>query len=248
MIAAGGCAAAAAAPPHASRPCRPRSPRRASSSSARAGSAARRRRPGPAAAHAEPDPAPAPRHDSHDAAAPARTSRPGPAATRPRRGHRSPPRSRWRSRARGRRPSSALAGTRVERLEDPLELPGADPGPWSTTRRSPPPRRRDSHMDRVVRRGELERVLEQVDEHPLDLRGVDTHERRLVTGHDLDPSAPGRPRRAPPRPARRPSTARAPARRRRPGAGRGRAGSRPADSADRLDGDRVEELARGRRR
>ncbi len=88
------------------------------------------------------------------------------------------------------------------------------------------PRRAHADVHRLVRRREPQRVLEQVDEHALDLNGVDAHGRELRPRRD-DHALRRRPaRRAPARRARRRSRAPAATRRRRPGAARGRGGCR----------------------
>ena len=115
----------------------------------------------------------------------------------------------------------------VERLEDPLELGPGSPGPWSTTRTIA------SFRVAVMRtcttaagRRELDRVLDQVGDRPLDLAAVDVDDRRLAA--DLDPI-----RRAEGVDGLADEVVEVPRlefrrRLRRPPAGRGRVGRRPA--------------------
>jgi len=51
--------------------------------------------------------------------------------------------------------------------------------------------RRHAHVDGLPGRGELERVLEQVDEHALQLDRVDLHHRGVVGEGELDPARLG---------------------------------------------------------
>ena len=99
-----------------------------------------------------------------------------------RRGRRSPRRSRARSRARGPAPRRvAAARAALERLEDPLALVGRHARAVVDHAHERLRRRRgDLDAHRLARRRVLERVLEQVDEHALDLVGVDADGRRLV--------------------------------------------------------------------
>ena len=208
------------APPRPCRRSRRRSRRRAGSSAARAGSAARRRRRGRAAAHAR-TAAGAPR-----AAARGRGGRPR-GRPAPRAGRRSPRRSRARS-TRPRPEPTWPALPRRNGWKSASRSSAGRPGPRSTTwrRSSVAPDSARTTTPRARRRV-VERVVDQVREHPLDLRGVDLDRRRLRP--DLEPHAGGI--RAEPgerlaRRARPRATARGAARRRRPRAARGRAAAR----------------------
>ena len=197
-------------------------------------------------AHASAPPAPRRR------AARARTSRPGPAATRPRRGRRSPRRSRARSRARGRRRGRAVRAPRWNGSKIRSQLrPRARPGPWSIDAHEHLLPASPSTCTRTgsARRRELERVLEQVHEHALDLLRVDAHRRRVV-GQRRPRRARRRrrARRAPARRGRRPARPRARAAPRRP-ASRERSSRLPTRRSRRSASARiVSSSSRGRRR
>ena len=121
------------------------------------------------------------------------------------------------------------AGSTLERLEDPLEVLPASPGPRSLTRRRPRRRAHRTTLDGVGRRGEAKRVLEHVNQHALELRGVHEHRRHRLVERDGDAGRVRAERvERTSRRARRSARARAAAAPRRPRAARGRAGSRPS--------------------
>ena len=111
-------------------------------------------------------------------AARARTSRPAGPRLHPDAARRWPRRSRARSRGRARCRRSPAP--RVERLEDALAgRAAATPGPAVAHAHEhfALACARAAELDRHRRRRELERVLEHVGEHALDLRGVDLRRR-----------------------------------------------------------------------
>ena len=129
----------------------------------------------------------------------------------------------------------ALATDAVERLEDPLELLLGQAG--AVCRRRGRATSRRVAVTRTLHgrsgRRELERVLDQVDEHALDLDRVDPDDRDLVRERHLDPLRLRRPGRAPARRAGRRPRAPASEAPLRPGAARDRAGWRRAARAGR---------------
>ena len=137
------------------------------------------------AAHAAPRPAP------RRPAGPARTRRPGPRATRPRPGRRWPRRTRARSRGRGRRPERGRAPARWNGSKMRSSSSSSRPGPWSVTRTIASRRLPRRARSPASGRRELERVLDQVGEHPLDL------ERRRRDERARRPAATPRRARAP---------------------------------------------------
>jgi hypothetical protein len=76
----------------------------------------------------------------------------------------------------------------VERLEDPLELLRAEAGACVEHLEPEPVA---AYLDAAGR--ELERVLDQVREHPLDLGGVDLDRRQVVLELDVDAVGAGEP-------------------------------------------------------
>ena len=191
------------------------------SSRARAGSAARRRRRGRAARHTASSTGASTTGSASAKVAPcsgrdSAHTRPPFASAKPRAIARPSP-----------APAALLGRAAVERLEDPLELglgqAGAlvdDPDDRLL------PRGGDAHEHPRAGRRELERVLDEVREHALDLSRVDVDERRLAD--DLDPLARARARRPRRGRCRRATRAPAPARRSPPRGARGRAGRRRA--------------------
>ena len=151
--------------PRPSPRCRPRSRRRAGSSAARAGSAARRRRRGRASRRH--------RRRSRPGSASAKVA-PPPSVARPRDGRRSPRRSRVRSRGRARsRRLPAAPRSNGSKIALALGLGDALGRGRRTRKTTSSPSAATRDLDRLAARRELERVLEQVDEHALDLGGVD---------------------------------------------------------------------------
>src|SRR6185295_11495599 len=96
----------------------------------------------------------------------------------------------FREAARDRQPQACTAGRvePMERIEDPLALTFGnalaavdDPDQHFFARGV------DPNRHRFAQRRPSERVLEQIDERPLQLHGVDANDRYLLGKHDLDP-------------------------------------------------------------
>ena len=165
------------------------------------------------------------------AAARRRSSSPGPAATRPTRARRWPRRSRARWPARGPSRGGRCVGARraIEGLEDPLALGGGDARPavddaHEDARPDRPRADRDRMAARVARR-----VLQQVGEGALELRGVGADERQVGVERERERARRAgrrrrRPRAGPPRSSTTPRAARPCA----PPGATCRAGCRPA--------------------
>ncbi len=76
----------------------------------------------------------------------------------------------------------------MERLEDPLTFLFGQPGALvDDPDHHFAPRRGDAHRDGRLGRGELDRVLEQVHERPLDLDRIDEDDRDVIGDDGLDP-------------------------------------------------------------
>ena len=141
---------------------------------------------------------------------------------------------RWPRRTRGDRqaepgPGSGVAAAAEERLEHVRALlPAGIPRPWSVTRTVTCPADAAGDPDRRVRRRELDRVLDQVREHALELRGVGADERQVGRQRELDRVLGARAGRPPTRRRRAGRTSRAAARPRPPRSATGRAGRRRA--------------------
>ena len=76
--------------------------------------------------------------------------------------------------------SAPDAGSPLERVEDPVSVGLGDTGASVVNADDGPSRGRSGqHFDRIGRGRELQGVLDQVDEHPLDVRCVDAKRRQV---------------------------------------------------------------------